>query len=107
MREAVARIEEEIETYTMLQTAKETQLQYSNNLEAYEDYLRNVWHDHVATPEGLQIDEILQREKQIVSEKFTLQEQEIVSDNVAVHEEELKGTTALNIQRILEKVKKS
>ena len=47
----------------MLQTAKETQLQYSNNLEAYEDYLRNVWHDHVATPEGLQIDEILQREK--------------------------------------------
>ena len=106
MREAVARIEEEIETYTMLQTAKETQLQYSNNLEAYEDYLRNVWHDHVVTPEGLQIDEILQREKQIVSEKFTLQEQEIVSDNVAVHEEELKGTAALNIQRILEKVKK-
>ena len=107
VREAVARIEEEIETYTMLQTAKETQLQYSNNLEAYEDYLRNVWHDHVATPEGLQIDEILQREKQIVSEKFTLQEQEIVSDNVAVHEEELKGTAALNIQRILEKVKKA
>ena len=106
VREAVARIEEEIETNTMLQTAKETQLQYSNNLAAYEDYLRNVWHDHVATPEGLQIDEILQREKQIVSEKFTLQEQEIVNDNVAIHEEELKGTAALNIQRILEKVKK-
>ena len=106
VREAVARIEEEIETYTMLQTAKETQLQYNNNLAAYEDYLRNVWHDHVATPEGLQIDEILQREKQIVSEKFTLQEQEIVNDNVAIHEEELKGTAALNIQRILEKVKK-
>ena len=60
----------------------------------------------VATPEGLQIDEILQREKQIVSEKFTLQEQKIVNDNVAIHEEELKGTAALNIQRILEKVKK-
>ncbi len=74
-------------------------------MEAYEDYLRNVWHDHVATPEGLQIDAILQREKQIVSEKFTLQEQEIVSDNVAVHEEELKGTAALNIQRILESEK--
>ncbi|MCR6788358.1 MULTISPECIES: dynamin family protein [Bacillus cereus group] len=107
VREAVARIEEEIETYTMLQTAKETQLQYNNNLVAYEDYLRNVWHDHIATPEGLQIDEILQREKQIVSEKFTLQEQEIVNDNVAIHEEELKGTAALNIQRILEKVKKA
>ena len=106
VREAVARIEEEIETYTMLQTAKETQLQYNNNLAAYEDYLRNVWHDHVVTPEGLQIDEILQREKQIVSEKFTLQEQKIVNDNVAIHEEELKGTAALNIQRILEKVKK-
>ena len=39
--------------------------------------------------------------------KFTLQEQEIVNDNVAIHEEELKGTAALNIQRILEKVKKA
>ncbi len=37
----------EIETYTMLQTAKETQLQYSNNLEAYEGYLQNIWHDRV------------------------------------------------------------
>ena len=43
----------------MLQTAKETKLQYSNNLEAYEGYLQNVWHDRVAT-EGLQIEEILQ-----------------------------------------------
>ena len=33
VKEAVDRVEEEIETYTMLQTAKETQLQYSNNLE--------------------------------------------------------------------------
>ena len=60
VKEAVDRIEEEIETYTMLQTAKETKLQYSNNLEAYEGYLQNVWHDRVATPEGLQIEEILQ-----------------------------------------------
>ena len=44
----------------MLQTAKETKLQYSNNLEAYEGYLQNVWHDRVVTPEGLQIEEILQ-----------------------------------------------
>ncbi len=91
----------------MLQTAKETQLQYSNNLEAYEGYLQNIWHDRVATPEGLQVEEILQSKKQIVSEKFTLQEQEIVNDNVAAREEEIKGTAALNIQRILEKVKKA
>lgn len=49
----------------------------------------------------------MQREKQIVSEKFTLQEQEIVNDNGAAHEEEIKGTAVLNIQRILEKVKKA
>lgn len=91
----------------MLQTAKETKLQYSNNLETYESYLQNVWHERVATPEGLQIEEILQSEKQIVSEKFTLQAQEVVNDNVAAHEEEIKGTAALNIQRILEKVKKA
>ncbi len=107
VKEAVDRVEEEIETYTMLQTAKETQLQYSNNLEAYEGYLQNIWHDRVATPEGLQVEEILQSKKQIVSEKFTLQEQEIVNDNVAAREEEIKGTAALNIQRILEKVKKA
>ena len=105
MKEAVARIEEEIETYTMLQTAKETQLQYSNKFEEYEGYLQNIWHDHIATPEGLQIDEILQNKQQIVSEKFTLQEQEVVSANVMAREEELKGTAVLNIQRILEKVK--
>lgn len=107
MEEAVARIEEEIEKYMMLQTAKETQLQYSNNLETYESYLQNVWHERVATPEGLRIEEILQSKTQIVSEKFTLQEQESVNDNVMVREEEIKGTAALNIQRILEKVKKA
>ncbi|EJR60150.1 hypothetical protein IIO_03509 [Bacillus cereus VD115] len=107
VKEAVARIEEEIETYTMLQTAKEMQLQYSKNFEGYEGYLQNVWQDRVATPEGLQIDEILQRKTQIVSEKFTLQEQEIVNENVMVREEEMKGTAVLNIQRILEKVKKA
>ncbi|HGH7179426.1 GTPase [Bacillus cereus] len=104
---AVARIEEEIETYTMVQTAKETQVQYSNDFEEYEGYLQNIWHDHIATPEGLQIDEILQNKKQIVSEKFTLQEQEVISGNVMAREEELKGTAVLNIQRILEKVKKA
>ena len=66
VKEAVDRVEEEIETYTMLQTAKETQLQYSNNLETYEGYLQNIWHDRVATPEGLQIEEILQSKNKLL-----------------------------------------
>ncbi len=103
----IARIEEEIEKYTMLQTAKETKLQYIKKYEEYEIYLGDIWNEHVSIPDGLQIDEILQSKKQIVSEKFTLQEQEIVNDNVAASEEEIKGTKALNIQRILEKVKKA
>lgn len=103
----IARIEEEIEKYTMLQTAKETKLQYIKTYEEYESYLGDIWNENVSIPDGLQIDEILQSEKQVVSEKFTLQEQEIVNDNVAASEEEIKGTKALNIQRILEKVKKA
>lgn len=103
----IARIEEEIEKYTMLQTAKETKLQYIKKYEEYEIYLGDIWNEHVSIPDELQIDEILQSKKQIVSEKFTLQEQEIVNDNVAASEEEIKGTKALNIQRILEKVKKA
>ena len=105
--EEIARIEEEIEKYTMLQTAKETKLQYIKKYEEYEIYLGDIWNEHVSIPDGLQIDEILQSKKQVVSEKFTLQEQEIVNDNVAASEEEIKGTKALNIQRILEKVKKA
>ena len=66
MKEAVARMEQEIEKYTMLQTAKETELQYSNNLETYESYLQNIWRERVATPEGLQIEEILQRENKLL-----------------------------------------
>lgn len=103
----IARIEEEIEKYTMLQTAKETKLQYIKTYEEYESYLGDVWNENVSIPDGLQIDEILQSKKQVVSEKFKLQEQEIVNDNVAASEEEIKGTKALNIQRILEKVKKA
>ncbi|MGW6145954.1 dynamin family protein [Bacillus mycoides] len=103
----IARIEEEIEKYTMLQTAKETKLQYIKTYEEYESYLGDIWNENVSIPDGLQIDEILQSKKQVVSEKFTLQEQEIVNDNVAASEEEIKGTKALNIQRILEKVKKA
>lgn len=103
----IARIEEEIEKHTMLQTAKETKLQYIKKYEEYEIYLGDIWNEHVSIPDGLQIDEILQSKKQVVSEKFTLQEQDIVNDNVAASEEEIKGTKALNIQRILEKVKKA
>lgn len=103
----IARIEEEIEKHTMLQTAKETKLQYIKKYEEYESYLGDIWNEHVSIPDGLQIDEILQSKKQVVSEKFTLQEQDIVNDNVAASEEEIKGTKALNIQRILEKVKKA
>lgn len=103
----IARIEEEIEKYTMLQTAKETKLQYIKTYEEYESYLGDIWNENVSIPDGLQIDEILQSKKQVVSEKFKLQEQEIVNDNVAASEEEIKGTKALNIQRILEKVKKA
>ncbi|EOO15221.1 dynamin family protein [Bacillus cereus] len=103
----IARIEEEIEKYTMLQTAKETKLQYIKTYEEYENYLGDIWNENISIPDGLQIDEILQSKKQVVSEKFTLQEQEIVNDNVAASEEEIKGTKALNIQRILEKVKKA
>ncbi|TKI42481.1 dynamin family protein [Bacillus mycoides] len=103
----IARIEEEIEKYTMLQTAKETKLQYIKTYEEYESYLGDIWNENVSIPDGLQIDEILQSKKQVVSEKFKLQEQEIVNDNVAASAEEIKGTKALNIQRILEKVKKA
>jgi predicted GTPase len=103
----IARIEEEIEKYTMLQTAKETKLQYIKTYEEYESYLGDIWNENISIPDGLQIDEILQSKKQVVSEKFKLQEQEIVNDNVAASEEEIKGTKALNIQRILEKVKKA
>ncbi len=103
----IARIEEEIEKYTMLQTAKETKLQYIKTYEEYESYLGDIWNENVSIPDGLQIDEILQSKKQVVSEKFKLQEQEIVNDNVAASAEEIKGAKALNIQRILEKVKKA
>ncbi|KWU56280.1 GTPase [Bacillus mycoides] len=103
----IARIEEEIEKYTMLQAAKETKLQYIKTYEEYERYLGDIWNENVSIPDGLQIDEILQSKKQVVSEKFKLQEQEIINDNVAASEEEIKGTKALNIQRILEKVKKA
>ncbi|KFN01725.1 GTPase [Bacillus clarus] len=107
VKEAIARIEEEIEQYTVLQTAKETKLQYIKTYEKYEDYLQNIWCDRVSVPEGLQIEDVLQSKKQVVSEKFTIQEQEIVSDSTFIEEEEARTTATLNIQRILEKVKKA
>lgn len=105
MEKEIVYIEQEIEQYTLLQTAKETKLQYIKAYDEYENYLQSIWSEHVPVPDGLQVEQVLQGKKLVVNEKFTLQEQEIQSDSISYNEENIKTTATLNIQRILEQVK--
>ncbi|KEK24762.1 dynamin family protein [Bacillus gaemokensis] len=107
VQKEVAHIEQEIEQYTVLQTAKETKLQYIKAYDEYENYLQGIWYDRVHVPDGLNIEKVLQGKKQVVNEKFTLQEHEVPSNSVSYSEANTKITAKLNIHRILEQVRQA
>ncbi|EOW9526573.1 dynamin family protein [Bacillus cytotoxicus] len=105
IKEEIVHLDEELEQYTVLQTAKETKLQYAAAYDKYENYLQDIWRERIPVPDGLQIEEILQGKKLVVNEKFTLQEQEVKTESLSYSEEERKSEAKLNIHRILERVK--
>ncbi|MDM5154194.1 dynamin family protein [Bacillus sp. DX1.1] len=107
VRIEISHIKEEIEEYTIIQTAKETKLQYVQAYDNYERNLQDIWYDRVPVPNEIDVEKVLQGKKQVVNEKFKVQAQETSEDIVLYNEKEATSAAKLNIHRIMEQVKQA